>query len=115
MHPSILKFVLIAAGSAVAAMLGVFLNAAWQGKDPSDFGPRALISEFAGSWICLICLICSLWAHGTPLRWKLLAVATLAAWTGMGLSYYFARTPEVPETPDPEPTGLKNDFTNLHL
>ena len=41
--------------------------------------------------------------------------AAVAALIGIALSVYFAATAEDPETPEKEPTGFKNDSTDLHL
>ncbi len=115
MHLSVLKFVLFAVGSALVAALGILRYAFNTGDDPSCDGPRALISEFIGYWIGGFLLVCSFVVEGKQLQWGLRGVAALAALAGVGLSFYFANTTEVPETPDKEPTGFKGDITSVHL
>jgi hypothetical protein len=115
MHLSILKVVLIAVVAALVAGLAVFMYSIRFGEDPSGDGPRALISEFLGYWIGGFLLICSFMVEGMHLQWKLRGVAALAVVAGVGLSFYFANTAEVPETADKEPTGFKSDTTSIHL
>ena len=49
------------------------------------------------------------------IQWSLRAAAALFAIAGIVLSSYFEDKTEVPETPDKEPTGFKNDVTTIHL
>jgi hypothetical protein len=115
MHLSLIKFVAIVVGSAVAAVLGMLRDTLRFDEDPSNDGPRALIAEFLGFWIGGFFLIWSFAVPGTSLQWTLRAVALVVALAGLGLASYFAGTPEVSEAPAKEPTGFKNDTTSLHL
>jgi cell division protein FtsW (lipid II flippase) len=115
MHFSILKFVAIALLSAVFAVMGMFRNAFRTGENPSDDGPRAFIAQSVGLWIGMFLCIWSFTVDGKTLQWTLRGTAIFAAVVGLGLSAFFANTTEVPETPDKEPTGLKNNTTSLHL
>jgi hypothetical protein len=115
MHFSILKLVVIAVASAFGAAFAMFRHAFDTGEDPSDDGPRALIAEFLGLWIGFSLLTWSFFADGRTLQWTLRGAAGFVVLLAAGLSTYFASTTEVPETPDEEPTGFKNDSTDLHL
>jgi hypothetical protein len=115
MHFSIIKFIAIALGAAFLAVLGLFRRALRTGEDPSDDGPRALVSEFVGLWIGAFFLIWSFTVEGKNMQWSLRGVAIAAGITGLVLSVYFAGSTEVPEESDKEPTGFKNDTTGLHL
>ena len=115
MHLSIFKFVVIAVGSALGAVLGMFRRAFRTGEDPSEDGHRALISEFLGLWIGIFFLIWSFTVEGKTLQWTLRGFAALVAIAGLSLSVYFTNTTEVPEGSDKEPTGFKNDITSIHL
>jgi hypothetical protein len=115
MHFSIVKIVIIAAGSALGAVLAMFRRAFNTGEDPSDDGPRALIAEFLGLWIGFISLIWSFTLGGKTLQWTLRCVAITSGLLGLGMSVYFASMTEVPETSDKQPAGFKSDTTDLHL
>jgi hypothetical protein len=115
MHLSIFKIVLFGAISALVAVAAIFRDTIRTGKDPSDDGPRALISEFLGFWIGGFFLIWSFTVDGKHLQWTLRGIAAIAAIVGIGLSVFFADKTEVPETPDKEPTGFKSDITSIHL
>jgi hypothetical protein len=58
---------------------------------------------------------CSFTVDSKSLQWTLRGIAVVAALAGMFLSVHFANTTEVPETPDKDPTGFKNDSTSFHL
>src|SRR6266568_799185 len=115
MQMSILKFVALAVGSAFIAILSVFRGALRTGEDPSDDGPRALISEFLGFWIGSFLLLWSFTVDGKTQQWTLRGIAALAAIASIGLSNYFSNSTEVPESAAKEPTGFKNDVTSIHL
>ena len=115
MHLPILKSVVITLASALAAALAMFRYAFDTGESPSADGPRALVAEFVGYWIGFILLVWSFTVEGKTVQWTLRGVAASAALAGILLSTYFSDTTEVPETPDKEPTGFKNDTTDLHL
>ena len=115
MHLSIIKFAVIAIGSAFFAVLAMLRHAISTGEDPSNDGPRALIAEFLGLWIGGFFLIWSFTVEGKTLQWRLREVAAIVALSGLGLSVYFATTTEVPEISDSEPTGFKKDTTSLNL
>lgn len=115
MHLPILKLVVIAGASALGAVFSAFRHFFWTGEDPADDRPRAVISEFLGTWLGLFFLIWSFTAEGRSLQWTLRGVAALAAIVGIGLSVNFGNPTEVPESPDKEPSGFKNDLTNIHL
>ncbi|MGA7860074.1 MAG: hypothetical protein WCA11_19195, partial [Terracidiphilus sp.] len=112
---SILKVVSVAAGAAFGALLTIFGWAFKTSEAPSDDGPRALVAEFLGLWIGFFLLIWSFTVEGRNLQWTLRGVAALAIVAGFGLSACFASTDEVNETSNQEPTGFKNDSTDLHL
>ena len=115
MHPSILKLASVVVLSAFVAVAFMFRYAFRTGESPADDGPRALISEFCGLWVGSFLLLLS-FAGGTQLfHWCLRAAAAVAALCGFWLSSHFADTTEVPQTPDKEPTGFKNNSTELHL
>ena len=97
------------------AALGIARYALHTGEDPSDDGPRALIAEFFGYWAGGFFLIWSFFAPGKYLPWTLRGVAAALVLTGIAFSVHFGSITEVPETPDKEPTGFKNDSTDLHL
>jgi hypothetical protein len=115
MHLPILKFAVIALASALFAVLAMFGHAFQTGGSPSDDGPRALIAEFLGLWIGFSFLVWSFTVAGRTTQWTLRGMAVFAALAGFALSTHFSDTTEVPETPDKEPTGFKNDTTDLHL
>jgi hypothetical protein len=71
MHFSILKFVGIAALSALCAVMAIFRDLFRIGEDPSDDGPRALIAQFFGFWIGCNFLLWSFMANGKALQWTL--------------------------------------------
>ncbi len=115
MHFSIMKFIAIAVLAAFLTVLGLFRRAFRTGEDPSDEGPRALVAEFVGLWIGTFLLIWSFTVEDRRLQWTLRGVAIATALAGLVLSVKFAGTTEIPEDPNKEPTGFKNDATNLHL
>jgi len=93
----------------------MFRRAFRTGEDPSDDGPRALISEFVGLWIGGFFLAWSFTVISKNLQWTLRGIGIFAALVGLGLSVYFAGADEVSEDSAKEPTGFKNDSTDLHL
>jgi hypothetical protein len=74
---TMIRFFLVVAGAAIFAVLGVFLNAKRKGIDPSDCGPRSLVSEFLGDWIYLIFFYYSFKNYGTPTQWVLFGTGLL--------------------------------------
>lgn len=115
MHLTITKFVLLVFGSALFAALGIARYAFLRGEDPSDDGPRALVAEFLGYWAGTFFLLWSFFVPNKSLQWTLRGIATVLALTGIAFSVHFGSTTEVPETPDKEPTGFKNNSTDLRL
>lgn len=115
MHFPIFKVIAVIVGAAFAAALGMFRRAFRLGEAPSNDGPRALIAEFLGYWVGTAMLFWSFMVSSKSIKWELRTVALAAALLGIGLSVYFANTHEVPDLPDKEPTGFKNDATDLHL
>jgi hypothetical protein len=68
MHYSFAKFVLIGIVSALVAVAAIFRDFFRKGEDPSDNGPRALISEFLGYWIGGFLLFYSFVAEGKHMQ-----------------------------------------------
>jgi hypothetical protein len=93
----------------------MFRRAFRTGEDPSDDGPRALISEFVGLWIGGFFLAWSFTVNSKNLQWTLRGIAVFAALVGLGLSVHFAGTQETPDDSVKESIGFKNDTTDLHL
>lgn len=93
----------------------MFRRAFRTGEDPSDDGPRAVISEFVGLWIGGFFLAWSFTVNSKNLQWTLRGMAVFAALLGLGLSVYFSRTQGSPEDSANESVGFKNDTTDLHL
>jgi hypothetical protein len=93
----------------------MFRRAFRTGEDPSDDGPRALMSEFVGLWIGGFLLTWSFTVMSKNLQWTLRGIGIFAALLGLGLSVYFAGSAEVSEESVKEPAGFKNDTTDLHL
>ncbi len=97
------------------AGLAILRYAFRSGEDPSGDGPSVLIVEFLGFWAAAFLLGWSFTVTPGPVLWTLRIAAAVAALIGIALSVYFAATAEDPETPEKEPTGFKNDSTDLHL
>jgi hypothetical protein len=114
-HFSIIKFLAIALLAAFVAAAAFFRRFLLTGEDPSDDGPRAVVAEFIGLWIGGFFLAWSFTVDTKHLQWTLRGVAIAAAIAGIALSVYFAGRTEVPEDSNEEPTGFKNDNTDLHL
>jgi hypothetical protein len=114
-HLSILKIVVFVVLSAFAAVAAMFRDAFQTGKSPSDNGPRAVISEFCGFWAGGFLLLLAFTSRTPTARWCLIAVSAVVGISGLLLASHFAETTEVPETADKEPTGFKNNTTELHL
>jgi hypothetical protein len=116
----IFSFVGIAVGAAAGAVLSIILNAARKGKNASDYGPRALIAEFVGTAVGLDLFFWCFKIGGaspphTPIQWILFGLSMVAYYSGLGLSEWFAKSPEVSETPGELPTGFKSGLTSIHL
>jgi hypothetical protein len=114
-HFSIIKFIAIAVLAAFFAASAFFRRFLWTGEDASDDGPRAVIAEFIGLWVGGFFLFWSFTVDIKHMQWSLRAVAVAAAVAGAAFSVYFAGQTEVPEDSSKEPTGFKNDTTDLHL
>jgi hypothetical protein len=102
-------------GSSTMAALGMTRYAFLTGEDPSDDGPRALVAEFLGYWVGGFFLLWSFFVPDRRHQWILRGVAAFGAIVSIYISTHFAATDEVEETPEKEPTGSKNDTTDLHL
>jgi hypothetical protein len=100
MHFPVMRFVGIVVLSAIGAVLGLFRSAISSGEDPSDDGPRAVVAQFFGIWIGSACFIWSFFVADRHVVWALRGAGVVAAAAGIGLSLYFALTPEVPDPPD---------------
>ena len=115
MQMSILKFVALVAGSAFIAVLCILRDALRIGKDPSNSGLRALISEFLGFWIGSFFLLWSFTVDNKFLQWMLRGVAAIAAIESIRLSYFFRNTNELRANVYTKSMAFKNDITRIHL
>jgi hypothetical protein len=115
MHLLIAKISEVAVVSAIFSVLGIIFLAVRQGKEPSDFGPKPLISLFFGFWIWCNGIYWSHHVEGKALEWTFRGGAFLFLILGGILPSYFAKADEVSDTLDREPTGFKSNLTALHL
>jgi hypothetical protein len=115
MHLSYLNLPGVTAGSAVGAVVGIVLEAKRVGKDPSDYGPRALVSQFLGFWFGYLFFVLSWVQRGTPQQWIFFGLSMVTFYSGWGLSVHFANKPEMSESLDQKPTGFRSHLTSLRL